>query len=169
MREILCEGVGAVVLFGDNVLTLKEKQDKPYANKLAGMRSIPMETLESGESHEQGMHRLHIQEGRPSLNGHGPLGIYLGDILIAPGVPLHAYLQEAISPDLIPGSEQDEVGDYNWTPVNELLSIKPGDLSWRPGAVEALELALKARSSNGEYQPAYVDRPRSTLPHLIWE
>jgi len=59
-------GVGALIvptdIIGNSFVTIVEQDTKRNKNKLRGMRSLPMETVEKEENHRQAIKRLFTEE-----------------------------------------------------------------------------------------------------------
>ncbi|EKD90799.1 MAG: hypothetical protein ACD_30C00090G0020 [uncultured bacterium] len=138
-------GVGALIVCPEwmdrGFLSIEELRAKRSTNKLAGMRSIPMETVEGEETHNQALQRMFREETIPSMN----LGSSLDRTLLcsaqlSPGVVLYSYLIEV--PWIIKfssGADTQDVIEPRWIPRTSVLYPDPVNLfAFRPGVYETL-------------------------------
>lgn len=133
-------GVGAFIVNPDipskGFIALQELITKRSTNKLAGMFSYPVETIEPGEDHNQALLRLFKEE----IHIQPPLilpKIKLGQFLLLPGVSLHTYLFEVKSDVTIAvGSTPQEVKNPRWMTFQEVLAAPLG--RFRAGVYETV-------------------------------
>lgn len=117
------------------ILVLRELEDKPPLGKFAGDWSIPMETLEPGESHFDGLCRL-VREELPGLSAdrislwNAPVGSYR----IAPRVWATLYVALASTFDLPSPNGDREVESHEWAHPAEVL-----ERQLRCGAAEMID------------------------------
>lgn len=145
-------GVGAFIVVPENIergfLTVQELTGKRLTSKLAGMRTLPMETVERGETHEMALRRMLFESADTGKSGE-EIGLSfvkdkdhltkqkLARCELSLGVVLHAYLIET-TPDVVtrPGSWTHEVGEVEWTTLDDILLQPTGTLRFRPGVYE---------------------------------
>lgn len=115
-----------------HILTLREMEDKPWLGKLAGMRSIPMETLRDSESHDEAIQRLIHEElsDLPVL----PDIMRIGAYLIVPRIWVTLYTARSASTDLTEVAKTHEVDSHAWVSPEQALGL------WlRRGAQEMIQ------------------------------
>ena len=114
------------------ILTLEEFDAKPELGKLKGMRSIPMETCEPGESYEDTVRRLHYEElaGLPSVLLPGRrIGVYR----VVPGAWAQLYATVSATYQLPVMARGRGVGNHLWE------SLQKATEHWlRQGALEMI-------------------------------
>lgn len=133
-------GVGAFIVNRDishqGFIALQELITKRSTNRLAGMFSYPMETIEPGEDHDQALKRLFKEE----IHIQPPLilpKIKLGQFSLLHGVSLHTYLFEIGSDVTIAvGSTPQEVKNPRWVTFQEVLTAPLG--RFRAGVYETV-------------------------------
>jgi hypothetical protein len=142
--ELKAEGVGALIVRGNQFLTVEETNTSYLTQKIIGMRSLVYETLEAGETHLDGLRRalcieeldlsdLDVEKCMP--------GRKLCEVFINPGVLLHAYYVPLEIPEgyqLRIGTSIDEVRSPGWDSIEQLLKSEFGNRLIRPGNREVL-------------------------------
>lgn len=154
-------GVGTVIVSRNHdcerILTVKELTTWPATNKIAGMRSFPMETIEGEETHLDALKRALIEEVVIHSDLDWASTRFLGRYEIRQGVVLHAYLLTlSEQPKISPGSFVDEVGDPEWTPVDEILREPADSRTYRPGMLEVIESYRKFLANPETYEPPLI-------------
>lgn len=151
-------GVGALIVVPKDpdrgFLTLEELISKRSSNKLRGSRTLPMETVEPGETHADAWERLTSEEIQLQNVGYDPREVtrnLLCKCELRPGVVLYTSVLE-VPPDaaVIIGSESQEVANLRWTSFADVLNAPKGDLGIRPGTREVIQAYL-----------AYMENPMS--------
>lgn len=170
-------GVGVLIIPDKNpperFLTLVELHTKRSTNKLRGMQSFPMETIEDGEDHQQALIRLFEEEVRLDglLSPQNLTQIKLCRAELTPGVVLHTYLIELDKePKIKLGTASGEVIDPRWTPLNEVVTT-PNSLKFRPGVFEAIRAYRAYQTSPEAFEPAtfrYIEL-RDNVPKEIFD
>lgn len=137
-------GIGALIISPqkDKFLTIEELRTKRSTHKLAGQRSLPMETIIPGETREQTVHRLNQEEIQivdfDLWEAHWGR---LGDIEIAEAVVLHAIFFELPRDLKISlGSEVTEINSPEWVSLKEIMDEPKDSLHFRPGVFETVHL-----------------------------
>lgn len=150
-------GVGVLIVGRNDLekgfLTIKELNTSRKKNKLRGMVSLPMETKEIGESNDQTLERLFIEEVA--------IGVYMPEkrtklciCELLPGVVLHAYLFEIDRRSSISlGSFMDEVSSLGWTNFGEIINASKGSLRFRPGVYEVVSSYFTFLKDREKFQP----------------
>ncbi len=105
----------------ERILILRENEDKPWLGKLAGMWSIPMETLHDGEAHDAAVRRLIHEElsDLPVLPGVMRIGAYL----IVPRIWATLYTARSASTDLTEVAKTHEVDSHAWVNPEQALRL----------------------------------------------
>lgn len=164
-------GVGALVVCPDwldrGFLTVKELRTKRSTNKLAGMRSIPMETVEEGETHNQALQRMLCEEITPSIY----LGSNLDNILLcrsqlSPGIFLYSYLLEVPWPiSFRLGTDTLDVTDPMWIPRTSVLYPDPvNSFAFRPGVYETLTSFSRRLDNPQKFEAATFVNLKNLVP-----
>lgn len=140
--ETKIEGVAAFIVLPihHKVVTIEELHTKRSTNKIAGMRSIPMETIEPGETHEEALIRLLKEEVRaePLCNMHNLIRTKLTAFQMIPDVWVHTYYLEASYHTQISlGSEAKEVANLKWENIRDLVTHDIGSRQYRGGNRES--------------------------------
>lgn len=164
-------GVGAFIVNKANpdqgFITVQESITKRKTNKLAGMRSYPMETIEPGENHDQALQRLFQEEIFIEPTIYSPK-IKLGQFTLLPGVSLHTYLFEIGSDITIAvGSAAKEVKDPRWTTFQEVLEAPFG--TFRAGVYETVVGYLAYLRDPVNFQIGTYARLRDWIPDEIFD
>src|SRR3989304_9003351 len=138
-------GVGALIVVPEDLnrgfLTVQELTSKRATSKLAGMKTLPMETVEPGETHEMALRRMLFESAGTGESGGEEVGLSfvkdedhltklkLARCELSPGVVLHAYLIET-TPDVAirSGSWTHEVREAEWTSLEDILLQPTGTL-----------------------------------------
>lgn len=172
-------GVGALIVVPEDpdrgFLTLKELISKRSTHKVAGMRTLPMETLELGETHANAWDRLtkeEIQLGNVTYDS-----TVVGDNILClcelrPGAVLHVSILEVpADAAIIIGSESQEVSDLRWTRFDDVLNAPRGDLGLRPGTREVVQSYLAYKMKPGDYSPRVYryHNLQDKIPHRIFD
>lgn len=163
-------GVGIFLVTSDGYfLTVEETRTNRHTAKVEGMRSIPMETLEPGETDEDALYRaLGNEEVKSEAFRELKPRAKLCAVQIAPGVWLHAYL--IIVPSIFqvePGNAPDVTGP-GWNHINELLGSTPGNRKFRPGNREVIKSYLEFRQ-NTTFQPGLYFRCEDEIPQEVFD
>lgn len=168
-REVA--GVGAFIVDAQNPLrgfvTVEEMTTKKKTNKLRGMKTYPMETIERGEDHNQALDRLFQEEVTmtPTL---ALTRIKLGQYELIPGVMLHTYLFEANSDVMaLIGSASSEVRDPKWTTFEEVKSASIG--AFRAGVYETVMNYLDYLRNPRNFQTRTYINLRDRIPQEVFE
>jgi len=123
----------------EQILTLRENEDKPWLGKLAGMWSTPMETIHDGEAHDATIRRL-IHEELSDM----PMSLFgnrIGAYLIVPGIWATLYTAHSATADLTAIADNNEVNSHAWVHPKEALEL------WlRRGAPEMIQDYLDHRT-----------------------
>lgn len=160
MVEYLVErlsGVGALIVESGNqirsFLVIQELRSNQRTNKLAGMLSLPMETMEEGENYVQSLRRLFKEEVViGSCNEEEGRELCICELL--PGVVLHAFLFESTKEDLIqPGSFIDEVSNVDWIRLEEVMNTSENSLRFRPGVYEVVKSYFDLQNDPAKFKP----------------
>lgn len=154
-------GVGALIVAPADpdrgFLTIEELRSKRSTNKIIGMRALPMETIEPGETHAEAWMRLTSEEIQLQNIKYNPRKVAENILCLCelrPGVVLYASVLE-VSPytDVIIGSESLEVADLRWTRFKDVLNAPAGDLGIRPGTREVVQAYLAYKINPVSYMP----------------
>lgn len=152
-------GVGALIVVpedpGRGFLTLRELTSKRSTHKVAGMLTLPMETVKPGEEYAQTFERLTREEIQIKNFRYDPRAVTrLCLCELRSGVILHASVLE-VSPDVdvIIGSESQEVADLGWTRFEDVLNAPVGDLGIRPGTRKVIQAHLSYKINPAGYTP----------------
>lgn len=147
MQERDFAGVAAVIVIPGNpekgVLTIEELNTNRGTNKLRHMRSIPMESREEGETPEDTLKRLLVEEVSLSIFYHLN---ELTRLYLCCGEPakdkyvLYYLLRIPSLSEISHGTTVFEVNNIKWIHPKEILETPPHVLHYRPGNYEALEL-----------------------------
>lgn len=164
-------GVGALVVSpNDQFLCITELRPKRLTGKLAGMKSLPMETVEGGESHQEALIRLFQEEVKIGVDNSldKPLKLCTGQL--TPGVWLHAYLFDVNSELVIQsGSELNEIGEVSWMSIEDVLKSEVGNLRFRPGVREVLLSFREYRKNPANFQPKAYHTMIDRVPEEIFD
>lgn len=175
-------GVGALVIRGDGwqdvlsrcFLTVRELCDKRASNKLAGMLSIPMETVEPGEDLTSALGRMFEEEvvidglDRDALESR----IKLCKCELRPGVALHTFLitpQRKIRIQI--GSHPEEVNGASWTMISDVVSSYVRPYEFRPGVYESIQSYIRFLNDPNRFETQFFayDELRCTVPEGIFD
>jgi ADP-ribose pyrophosphatase YjhB (NUDIX family) len=119
----------ALLLFEDGdmrtVYMVRERKSKPHIAKHAGMLSVPMETMERGESPQQAVLRLMSEEVGVIPNGIsyiGTLDFEATETTVA--YSLHCYIAVMNSAATLgPHTDTEDVERVGWMPVATLTEL----------------------------------------------
>lgn len=170
-------GVGALIVVADthrpDFLTIEETRTKRSSGKLKGMRSLPMETVEDGETHQQALARLLQEEVRLNtvcLAGE-LIRLKLGRYELTPGVVLHAYVIEAPRDSGISVGSGVDVQRPEWTSIEEVLATSRGSLRFRPGVKEIITTYLDYLQDKESFQQVIYssDELANTVPNDVYD
>lgn len=154
-------GVGALIIVPEDpdrgFLTLRELRSKRSSNRLIGARTLPMETIEPGETHTEAWMRLTSEEVQLQNIKYDPRKVAENVLCLCelkPGVILYASVLE-VPPNVgvIIGSESQEVADLGWTRFENVLNAPAGDLGIRPGTREVAQAYLAYKIDPDSYMP----------------
>lgn len=161
----LTVGVGALVVIPEYLeagfVAVEEMQSKRETRKLEGMLSLPMETLEPGESDQQALLRLLTEEVRiVSVKD----SIYLGVYAFSENVMLNGYVVTT-TPDAVisEGDDNQEVSLVGFIRFEEVLNSPKGSYRFRPGVKEVVSDYLQYLSNPNSFTP------RRVLSHQLYE
>jgi hypothetical protein len=137
LEELPIQGVAAILVVpSEKIYTIRETMSRPEYGKMEGMRTIPMETVESGEDRLGTLRRLikeEVGEGSVEIDRVEKIGIYGLDVAAATCYVVRA--QRITSSGL-----EGDVTDPRLMSVDEILT------SWtRRGVVEMMEDFLNNR------------------------
>lgn len=150
-------GVGALIVESGNqdrsFLVIQELRSNQRTNKLAGMLSLPMETMEEGENYVQSLRRLFKEEVVVDSYSEEK-GIELCICELLPGVVLHAFLFETTKEGLIQvGSFVDEVSNVDWIKLEEAMNTPENSLRFRPGVYEVVKSYFDLQNDPVKFRP----------------
>ena len=162
IRQEAVAGLGVLVVVPEDhkrgFISLTELRSSRSTHKLAGSRTVPMESLEVGETQAQTLERLTKEEIQLRHFTYDPSRVLSSRLVtceLRPGVRVPTYLlQVPPKTNIIVGSEAHEVADLRWTPFEEVLEAPKCDLSLRPGTREAILSYLDFSRNNGGFKPA---------------
>lgn len=162
-------GVGALIITPDGYfLSIEEGRTSRRTGKIKGVRSLPMETIEAGETHQQALERLLKEElSAEELNNHTDL-IKLCRVQLTPGVWLHAYLIPVNLRFQAQAGTHKDASNPKWVHINELLGSNPKDRLFRPGTREVIESYLKF-GANNNFQPDVHFRCKDEIPQEVFD
>ncbi|MBI2021290.1 NUDIX hydrolase [Candidatus Daviesbacteria bacterium] len=118
-------GVGALIINPEGkFLTVRENHSRFDNQKIIGMLSFPMETVESLETHQEGMQRLLMGEeiGRVEVYETSLVQRPLNKIQLNPGIWLYTYLLYSKNNLVHPGEAKD-VSDISWHDLDPPLRV----------------------------------------------
>ena len=124
----IVKGVG-LLLFDPQgkIFILRELQSKPHYNKVAGMLSPPLETVEQGETNPLALKRLVYEEIGVSIQ-YSPK--FFKEILIKLSkkysVKLYMYTGN-VKKQFIGKPNDTDIEYYGWMKPNEILNLKPNE------------------------------------------
>lgn len=164
-------GVGAFIITPDNFfLTIRELTTKRLTGKIAGMRSLPMETVEDRETDEQALTRLFEEEVEVSgLNGLEGKAL-LCRIQLTNEVWLHTYLIRV--PDILHtevGTDANKISEPAWININEILKSKPSERRFRPGVRESIKSYASYLQDPAGFQPDIYFRCEDEVPQEVFD
>lgn len=147
-------GVGVLILTADGqYLSIREEKTKRKTNKVAGMISAPMETVETGEGEGQALERLFREEVVAAETNELIFIGRLCDVQLAPGVWLHAYLLLSTKPfKATTGENGQDVAQPTWRPINQVMEENTG-IRFRPGVKELVKSYLTFASDPENFTP----------------
>lgn len=108
------------------VYTIRENNSKWITQKFKGMRSIPMETIEDGESLEDATRRMLLEEiGGLDISSRYQLtqNSSVGGFFVHPEVFVHIFHLHCYNSELSHGTG-DDVKDPQWVSTREILHSK---------------------------------------------
>lgn len=169
-------GVGALIVcpgwMDRGFLTIKELNSKRSTNKLAGMRSLPMETVEAGETHNLALKRMFFEETIPNP--------WLGGLLdttllckaqLSPGVVLYSYLVEAPWQTTFSlGSDTQDVTDPHWMPRSRVLFPENNNhFAFRPGVFETIMSYNHRLRDPQNFEPQTFINLKNAVPDRVFD
>lgn len=145
-------GVGAFIVTPDGLFwTVVEKNTRRKTNKMAGMVSTPMETIEQGESHAQAFTRLFSEEVVTDIISDPKPDIKLCQVQLSRGVWLHVYLVNVDNP-FTPTTNWSDVSNSDWQNINH-VHLPSNNVRFRPGVKEIIESYKDYLIEGHEFQP----------------
>lgn len=164
------KGVGALIVTPEGYfLSIEEGSTKRETAKIKGMRSLPMETVEPGETREQALIRaLTDEEVKVGISLNLEARRLLCRIQLTPGVWLYAYLIEA--PEQFPVQKGNAPDALNpgWNHINQVLNSIPTDRNFRPGVREVIKSYLEYLRGN-TYQPQIFFFCEDEIPQEVFD
>lgn len=167
----LKRGVGVLLITPDgDFLTVEETSTNRHAAKVKGMRSLPMETLETGEMDADALYRALGDEEVKSevFNKELKPQAKLCAVQIAPGTWLHTYLITVPSIFKVEPGNAPDVVNPGWNHINEVLKSNPKDRKFRPGNREVIKSYLEFRRNNN-FQPRLYFRCEDEIPQEVFD
>lgn len=162
-------GVGALIITPDGYfLSIEEGRTSRKTGKIKGMRSLPMETIEAAETHDQALKRLLKEEvSLEELNDCTNL-TKLCRVQLTPGIWLHAYLMPInYRLQAKDGTHKDALNP-KWVHVSEVLKSDPRDRLFRPGTREVVKSYLRFQR-NTNSQPELCFRCEDEIPQEVFD
>jgi hypothetical protein len=153
------QGVAALIVNpqSNTVLTIEERNTKRATNKIAGMRSIPMETRESNEPLRVTRRRLFIEEVRIQDLDYIRPAKTIGVFELSPGTGVYFYAYEiAGNPQILNGEDLNDVQNIGWTQIEDLINEPVGNLRFRPGNREGLIKYLDYKINPRYFRPEII-------------
>lgn len=165
-------GVGVFIVTPDNrLLTLEELTTKRVTGKIAGMRSLPMETVEAGETHEQAIERLFQEEVVVDWISASQTRILLCKAQLTPGVWLYSYLicvPETLTVGI--GTDGGKVANPSWINTEDILSSQPSERRFRPGVRETIKSYLDWLAKKGNsFHPKVYFNCEDEVPQEVFD
>lgn len=172
-REVVedLKGVGLFIVTPDGYfLTIEEARTKRKTNKIAGMRSLLMETIEAGETQEQAIARLLINDEEVSAKQFRTLTPErkLCRVQLTPGVWLHAYLIQVSGQFPVRPGTAPDARNPGWTHINDVLASSPSEQKFRPGTREVIKSYL-AHKENGNQESQVYFRCEDDIPQEVFD
>lgn len=164
-------GVGALTIYENCFLGVQEGRPKRKTAKLSGMWSLPMETVEDGETHSDALIRLWQEEITPGAEaGKIELKNELCIVQLTPGVWLHSYIFESTScfPAAL-GSSRGEILGARWISISEVLNDPIGSLRFRPGVYETVLSYSQYRSKKDDWSALIFPQTRVQVPSQVYD
>ncbi len=172
-REIVenLTGVGLLIVTPDGYfLTIEETRTKRKTGKIAGMRSLLMETLEAGETQGQAIKRLLIDDEEVSAEQFRVLAPEkkICRVQLTPGVWLHAYLIQV--PDRFPvrSGTAPDAKNPGWNHINEVLESSPIEHKFRQGTREVI-ISYLGHKENGNQEPQVYFHCEDEVPQEVFD
>lgn len=152
-------GVAALIVnpARNSFLTVEERETKRSTNKIAGMRTIPMETVNLGEDLESAFERLFHEEFQlinfDTRNAtRRRLGVF--ELTLQATVYLDFFeLGEEVT--VILGSESHEVTNPAWIEFHEVMIEPIGSNRFRPGTRDGAETYIAYRTNPSRFIPRF--------------
>lgn len=162
-------GVGLLIITANGYfLSIEEARTNRRTAKIKGMRSLPMETIESGETHKKALKRLLKEEvSTENLSGHTD-PTKLCRVQLTPGVWLHAYLIPVNCIFQAEAGTHKDALNPKWVHINEVLNSDPKDRRFRPGTREVLKSYLEFHQNN-TFQPGLYFRCGDEIPQEVFD
>lgn len=162
-------GVGLLIITPNGYfLSIKEARTSRRTAKIKGMCSLPMETIESGETHDQALERLLKEEvSVKELSGRTDL-TKLCRVQLTPGVWLHAYLIPVNLRFQAEAGTHEDALNPKWAHINEVLNSNPNDRLFRPGTREVIESYLESQRNNN-FQPGLYFRCEDEISQEVFD
>lgn len=126
------------------IYTIRENETNTSYDKIAGMRSIPMETLKHGETRESALARLLIEEitERLEVTNFERVGMYGVGVAAVTCWTVEVGPQVGINPHFSFYNNGDGVSEPLWVPPDELIN---NGFWLRRGALEMVSDYLNGR------------------------
>lgn len=177
MLERQIEGVAAFIAAPKyyRVLTIEELQTKRSTNKIAGMRSIPMETVEPGESYEDALRRLLEEEVMIELGVNYSTSRLLSTCELCvfqmiPNVWVHTFFLGTAGTHMTRvGSEAKEVANPKWEHVRDILDHDLGSRLYRGGNRESVWSFLREMRNELYPRPDIYEKITDRVPAWVFD
>lgn len=162
-------GVGALIITPDGyLLSIEEGRSSRRTGKIKGMRSLPMETTEDGETHKKALERLLKEEVSAEELSDCTDSTKLCRVQLAPGVWLHAYLIPVNHRFQVKAGTHKDALNPKWVHISKVLNSDPKDRRFRPGTREVIESYLEFHQNN-TFQPGLYFRCRDEIPQEVFD
>lgn len=167
----ITSGVGAFIVTPDGYfLTIEEGETKRQTGKIKGMRSLPMETVEPGETFQEALVRAINDEEvqAPELNNF-VTEQKLCQIQNTPGVWLHVYLIRVPTPFALQEGNAPDALHPKWMHIHEVLSSKTEERAFRPGTREVIVSYIDLITNGSTHSPQIYFRCQDEVPQKIFD
>lgn len=168
VAEVLA-GVGALIVTPDGYfLSIEEGRTSRKTGKIKGMRSLPMETMEVGETHEQALERLFKEEVSAKELSDRIDPPKLCRVQLTPKVWLHAYLIPVNYRFQVEAGTHKDALNPRWVHIDEVLNSDPENRQFRPGTREVVRSYLEFQQ-NTNFRPRLFFRCEDEIPQEVFD
>lgn len=168
ITEVLA-GVGALIITPDGYfLSIEEGRTSRKTGKIKGMRSLPMETIEIGETHGQALERLLKEEVSAKKLTNYASSAKLCRVQLTPGVWLHAYLIPANHRFRVEAGTHKDALNPKWVHIDEVINCDPKNRQFRPGTREVVKSYLEFQQDNSFHAGLYF-RCEGEIPQEVFD